>query len=137
MQDCSALLREYICCWRLSFLIPRLVAEGKTVLTICCCSIQGAFKTYDSLWRYAESREYLMLIVSAFCGFTLYEVVARVNGVGTISFVLLAAIASLWILGMLVLCFSYRCYRAMVLRNKQKGAILVPIQLDNWRSVNC
>ncbi len=93
----------------------------------CTVLFQVAFKTYDSLWRYAESREYLMLIVSAFCGFALYEAVARVARVGTISFVLLAAIASLWILEMLILRFSYRCYRATVLRNKQKGAIPVAI----------
>lgn len=93
----------------------------------CSVVAQVVFKTYDSLWRYAESREYLMLIVSAFCGFTLYEVVARIIKVGTISFVLLAAIASLWILEMLVLRFSYRFYRTMTLQRKQKGAISVAI----------
>ena len=32
----------------------------------CTVLAQLVFKTYDSLWRYAESREYLMLIASAF-----------------------------------------------------------------------
>jgi len=93
----------------------------------CTVLAQLVFKTYDSLWRYAESREYLMLIASAFCGFTVYEVIARLSGIGTISFVLLAAIASLWVLEMLVVRFGYRSYRAHVLRNQQTGTIPVAI----------
>lgn len=93
----------------------------------CTVISQVIFKTYDSLWRYAESREYLMLIASAFCGFTVYEVVARAIGQGIISFVLLAAIASLWVLEMLVVRFGYRSYRARMLRNQQTGTIPVAI----------
>jgi len=93
----------------------------------CTVLAQLVFKTYDSLWRYAESREYLMLIASAFCGFTVYETIARLSGIGVISFVLLAAIASLWILEMLVVRFGYRSYRAHVLRNRQTGTIPVAI----------
>ena len=93
----------------------------------CTVLAQLVFKTYDSLWRYAESREYLMLIVSAFCGFTVYETIARLSGVGVISFVLLAAIASLWVLEMLVVRFGYRSYRARVLRSRQTGTIPVAI----------
>ena len=93
----------------------------------CTVLAQLVFKTYDSLWRYAESREYLMLIASAFCGFTVYEAIARLSGIGTISFVLLAAIASLWVLEMLVVRFGYRSYRALMLRNQQTGTIPVSI----------
>ena len=93
----------------------------------CTVISQVIFKTYDSLWRYAESREYLILIASMFCGFTVYEVVARAIGQGTISFVLLSAVASLWVLEMLVLRFGYRTYRTLVLRSQQSGAISVAI----------
>ena len=93
----------------------------------CSVVAQIVFKTYDSLWRYAESREYLILIASVFCGFTVYEMVVRVIGQGAISFVLLAAIASLWVLEMLVLRFGYRTYRTLVLRSQQSGAISVAI----------
>ena len=93
----------------------------------CTVLAQLVFKTYDSLWRYAESREYLMLIASAFCGFTVYEIIARLSGIGTISFVLLSAIASLWVLEMLVVRFGYRSYRAQVLRSRQAGTIPVAI----------
>lgn len=101
---------------------------GNAVMLYGCTVIaQFVFKTYDSLWRYAESREYLMLIAAAFCGFTLYEVVTRLCNLGTMSFVLLAAIASLWVLEMLVVRFGYRSYRTMVLQRKRSGAIPVAI----------
>ena len=93
----------------------------------CTVLAQLVFKTYDSLWRYAESREYLMLIASAFCGFAVYETIARLSGIGVISFVLLAAIASLWVLEMLVVRFGYRSYRTRVLRSRQTGTIPVAI----------
>ena len=97
------------------------------LLYSCTVIFQVIFKTYDSLWRYAGSREYLMLIASVFCGFTVYEVVARAFGQGIISFVLLAAIASLWVLEMLVLRFGYWTYRTLVLHSRQSGAISVAI----------
>ena len=53
-------------------LIPHL-----TLLYICTVVFQFLFHTYDSLWRYAESREYLALLMAAFCGFCSYEVITR------------------------------------------------------------
>lgn len=93
----------------------------------CTVLAQLVFKTYDSLWRYAESREYLMLIASAFCGFTVYETIARLSGIGVISFVLLAAIASLWVLEMLAVRFGYRMYRTFSIQRDQPGAVPVAI----------
>ena len=82
----------------------------------CTLVFQMVFRTYDSLWRYAESREYLTLLMAAFCGFCLYEVVSRfVLRHTTISFLLLTAIASLWVLGMLLVRFTYRVYRSRML----------------------
>lgn len=34
----------------------------------CTVLFQFIFRTYDSLWRYAESKEYLSLLMAAFCG---------------------------------------------------------------------
>ena len=93
----------------------------------CTVLAQMVFKTYDSLWRYAESREYLMLIASAFCGFAVYETIARLSGIGVISFVLLAAIASLWVLEMLAVRFGYRMYRTFSIQREQPGAVPVAI----------
>ena len=94
----------------------------------CNLVFQLAFHTYDSLWRYAESREYLSLLTAAFCGFFLYEVVSRFILRGTtISFLLLTAIASLWVLGMLLVRFTYRTYRSQRLfRWKGRG---VPVAI--------
>ena len=93
------------------------VGQGKLLphlllLYVCTVLFQFAFHTYDSLWRYAESKEYLFLLLAAGAGFLSYEVLARyILHIGVISFLLLAAIASLWIIGMLVLRFAYRVYR--------------------------
>ncbi len=88
-------------------LLPHMV-----LLYICTVVFQFLFHTYDSLWRYAESREYLSLLMAAFCGFGTYEVVTRfVLKSGVISFLLLTAIAALWILGMLLIRFAYRVGR--------------------------
>ena len=94
----------------------------------CNLVFQLAFRTYDSLWRYAESREYLSLLTAAFCGFFLYEVVSRFILRGsTISFLLLTAIASLWVLGMLLVRFTYRTYRSQRLFSWKGRGIPVAI----------
>lgn len=43
-------------------------------LTLCVLVFQLSFKTYESLWRYAESREYLVLLMGMSCGYGLYAV---------------------------------------------------------------
>lgn len=94
------------------------VGQGKLIphmilLYGCTVFFQLIFHTYDSLWRYAESKEYMFLLLAALFGFCSYEVLTRfVLRVGTISFLLLTAIASLWVLGMLALRFAYRVYRS-------------------------
>ena len=93
----------------------------------CTVLAQMVFKTYDSLWRYAESREYLVLMCAAVCGFGAYEIFSRVLLHEAISFVLLAAIASLWVLEMLAVRFGYRMYRTFSIQRDQPGAIPVAI----------
>lgn len=91
----------------------------------CTVVFQLLFHTYDSLWRYAESREYLSLLMAAFCGFFVYEVVSRfvIRG-GVISFLLLTSIASLWVLGMLLMRFTYRVFRSHTLY--RRGSHQIP-----------
>ena len=45
------------------------------LLTVCVLVFQLWFKTYDTLWRYAESQEYLTLLKGMGCGFLLYSAV--------------------------------------------------------------
>ena len=102
---------------------------GQNFLLLYGCTVlfQLLLHTYDSLWRYAESREYLSLLTAAFCGFFLYEVVARTLFPTVISFMLLTCVASLWVLGMLLLRFTYRVYRNHVLY--RKGSHQIPVAI--------
>ena len=97
------------------------------LLYACTVLFQLVFKTYDSLWRYAESQEYLTLLEAAFCGFALYEVATRIILKSSISFILLAAIASLWVLLMLSVRFAYRVLRSQQFRQKKPGCIPLAI----------
>ena len=92
-----------------------LLLKHLIVLYACTAVFQLLFHTYDSLWRYAESSEYLSLCMAAFCGFLVYEIISRTLMGGVISFILLVAIACSWVLGMLLVRFSYRFYRSRIL----------------------
>lgn len=107
--------------------IPDAVMAGtlsRHVLLLYACTLvfQLIFRTYDSLWRYAESREYLALLMAAVCGFAVYEIAIRVLSIGPLSFLLLTAIAGVWVLGMLVIRFAYRALRVeKYLRRRPQG----------------
>ena len=104
-----------------------LLLKHLLVLYACTAVFQMLFHTYDSLWRYAESREYLSLLTAAFCGFLAYEIISRTLMAGVISCILLVAIACLWVLGMLVVRFSYRVYRSRVLF--RRGGPRIPVAI--------
>lgn len=101
---------------------------GHLLLLITCTVVfQLLFHNYDSLWRYAESREYLYLLLAAGCGFTAYEIFCRILLRGSvIPFILLIAIVSTWVLGMLLARFVYR-YVPGRLRKKAYNAMPVAI----------
>lgn len=93
----------------------------------CTVVFQLLFHTYDSLWRYAESREYLSLLLSALLGFCLYEIISRLLFSTVISFLLLTSIAGGWVLSMLLLRFSYRVYRSQVVRRRTGSRVPVAV----------
>ena len=93
----------------------------------CTVFFQLFFKTYDSLWRYAESQEYLSLIFAALCGFALYEVIVRIVLHSAMSFVLLLGVACAWLLGMLTVRFLYRGYRTRMLRRDRGTLVSVAV----------
>ena len=98
-------------------LFPHLI-----LLYFCTLIFQVLFHTYDSLWRYAESHEYLALVLAVLCGFITYELISRLLFKSVISFLLLTAISSVWVLTMLLIRFTYRNYRSRVLfRRKGRG----------------
>lgn len=84
-------------------------APHMLVLFALTMAFQLLFRNYDSVWRYAESREYLSLITASVLGFASYEVYARYLHKGTIiSFLVLSAIFGLWVLAMLGMRITYR-----------------------------
>ena len=116
----------------LRYMMSDAVGQGKLsyhllLLYGCTLVFQLLFHTYDSLWRYAESREYLALLLSAFLGFFTYEVISRLFINNVISFLLLTSIASLWVIGMLLIRFAYRVYRSHVLY--RQGAHQIPVAI--------
>ncbi|WP_235370872.1 polysaccharide biosynthesis protein [Pseudoflavonifractor phocaeensis] len=116
----------------LRYALPDAVGQGKLLphlllLYVCTVVFQIAFHTYDSLWRYAESREYLSLLMAAFWGFCVYEIISRAVIRSVMSFVLLTAIASVWVLGMLLMRFTYRVYRNQVMH--RRGSHRLPVAI--------
>lgn len=113
--------------------IPDAVASGRflphmLLLYSCTLVFQLLLRTYDSLWRYAESQEYLSLLMAALAGFCTYEIVTRyVLLIDVISFLLLTAIASLWVLGMLAIRFIYRVFRSQM--QYRRGSHQIPIAI--------
>lgn len=100
-------------------------APHMLLLFACTMGFHLLFRNYDSVWRYAESREYLSLITASALGFAAYEVYTRFLHKGTIiAFVLLVGIWSLWMLGMLGVRITYRFFLSWRLYNK--GKHLVP-----------
>lgn len=100
-------------------------APHMLVLFACTMSFQLLFRNYDSVWRYAESREYLSLIFATVLGFAAYEIYARYLHKGTIiSFLLLSAIFGMWVLAMLGLRITYRFFLSWQLY--RRGSHQVP-----------
>lgn len=90
---------------------PVRLLENLLLLYGCTALFELIFRTYDSLWRYAESREYLMLLSAAGLGFALYGVISRAVLKSAIPFLLLTSVAGTWVLGMLILRIIYRYFR--------------------------
>lgn len=69
----------------------------------------------------------MFLLVAAFCFFFAYEVLSRLLFGTVISFLLLVGIASLWVLGMLFVRFTYRVYRSR--EQYQRGKPRMPVAI--------
>jgi len=90
------------------------------LLLACITTALFFFKTYDSLWRYAHSREYLMLLSGGATGYLIFAVINYLIIKGKIPVLFTVSVSSLALLGMLALRFSYRFYRRYF-RKGQKG----------------
>lgn len=84
------------------------------MLTVCVLLFQLCLKTYDTLWRYAESQEYLTLLEGMGLGFALYSVVNLLLGTSRIWISSALTGTALALLVMLGYRFVYRSYRRRV-----------------------
>lgn len=90
-----------------------LVVLKHLVLVGCCYSGSlFTFKMYDSLWRYAESQEYLTLMTSIATAFFSCRVLAFLLPGESLSIAIDITASSLSSLIMLLSRFSYRQYRS-------------------------
>ena len=90
-------------------------------LTLCILLFQLLFRTYNSLWRYAESREYFVLLAGMGLGFCLYSICNVVMRTNPIWIIQALTGSSLALLAMLAVRFLYRIYRTKVSNRGRKG----------------
>ena len=84
------------------------------LLTVCVLVFQLLFKTYNTLWRYAESQEYLTLLKGMGCGFLLYALVNVILGTNRVWIIEAFNGTAIALLVMLAVRFLYRAYRRSV-----------------------
>ncbi len=81
------------------------------LMVVCGAGSQIIYRTYDSLWRYAQSKEYLMLLLGGVTGYFLYLIVELLLP-GTYEQSLYSlSVYALYLLGMLMIRLCYRQYR--------------------------
>ncbi len=104
----------------------RVLLPQMLLVALCYSVSLLAFKMYDSLWRYAESQEYLTLIASAsaaFLGYSLLALWLPVEKLPTVTSITAAAFA---LLIMLLARFGYRQYRSHK-KLSRKGCVRLAI----------
>jgi len=83
----------------------------------CIIIFQVMFRTYDSLWRYAESREYILLLMGFFCGTGLFLLMTTFLFPRRLAGLYMVAVMGSSLMAMLFVRFLYRAYR----REKSAG----------------
>lgn len=81
------------------------------LLIVCEMISQLLYKTYDCLWRYAQSKEYLMLLLGGITGYLLYLPIVFKISVNSIQLLYTLCVASLSLISMLFIRLCYRQYR--------------------------
>ena len=93
----------------------------------CWAFAQYIFKTYNSLWRYARSEEYLRLFLAGSSGFVLFEILNTLlfnNYIPILYSFIAYAVAFLC---MVLMRMSYRLYRRGI--KKQNNNALIPLAI--------
>ena len=97
------------------------------LLTGCVLVFQLAFRTYNSLWRYAESREYFVLLAGRSLGFLLYSAINLALDTHLIWITQALTGSALALLWMLAARFLYRMFRLKVSSCSSEGRSHVAI----------
>ncbi|MEA4965634.1 MAG: nucleoside-diphosphate sugar epimerase/dehydratase [Oscillospiraceae bacterium] len=82
-----------------------------SVWFVCIILFNLFFHTYDSLWRYAEGKEYLALLGGFGCGTALYLVGTKLFFQRQLAGLYMSAVLGMSLIGMLLVRFGYRVYR--------------------------
>ncbi len=104
------------------YILPHLV-----LLIVCGAITQFCFKTYNSLWRYAEGKEYLLFIAAGgtgFIGFLLLDQIVFSSNISII-FWLISYLISMF--GMLLERLCYREFRLLQKRKRREDKIPLAI----------
>ena len=101
--------------------LPYFWARQFGLLIVCVFLFLLIFRAYASLWEYASSREYLILISASACGYILYLLFSRLvlREFMAPVFTLLAVTVAL--LAMLATRLAYRRWREIVNASKLAG----------------
>ena len=95
-------------------------------MAVCILLFQVLLRTYDTLWRYAESREYLTLLLGMTGGTLLNLLAMRVFG-QYLSRIFVCTTAGFALLAMLAVRMLYRRYREIMTRRTAKGGVYTGI----------
>ncbi len=135
LVDLAIVSVVYVVSWLfIGVLIP---LPGEAYLLHCVTALLSSalfltvFRCYDSLWRYAESKEYLMQFIAMSCGFVLYYLVDRLfiprelhySG-RFMMFAMMMSLVAMWIFR-----FGYRYIRqvSMLKRYRTRDAVEIVI----------
>ncbi len=93
-------------------------------MVVCGAGSQIIYRTYDSLWRYAQSKEYLMLLLGGVTGYFLYLMVELLLP-GTYEQSLYSlSVYTIYLLGMLMMRLCYRQFRLIRSIKRESNQIL-------------
>ena len=90
-----------------------------TLMIVCLCGFLWASKSYDSLWRYAETDDYISLIFMGGLAYVVYFLIQKILPIPKIPSVLSLCIYSMSLLLMMTARFIYRKYRMKVTSRNQ------------------
>ena len=99
---------------------------GLVQMSVCILLFQLLMRTYDTLWRYAETREYLTLLVGM-AGCTLLNLLSMYVFGQRLSRMFVCTAAAFSLLVMLAVRMLYRRYRELVTRHTPRGGVYTGI----------